>query len=101
MIINLGMSENFGSIDFAHLTFPNHLRVDYIRVYQPMHSVNIGCNPPDYPTEKYINACVLASLPSFTFLYPHARESFTDEICYNLALPCARIVTLKHIQTRI
>lgn len=56
MIINLGMSKNFGSIDFSHLTFPNHLRVDYVRVYQPMHGVNIGCSPPDYPTEKYINA---------------------------------------------
>ncbi|KAF5363745.1 hypothetical protein D9756_000195 [Leucocoprinus leucothites] len=56
IIINLGMSKNFGTVDFAHLTFPNHLRVDYVRVYQPMHSVNIGCSPPDYPTEKYINA---------------------------------------------
>ncbi|KAJ3574781.1 hypothetical protein NP233_g1520 [Leucocoprinus birnbaumii] len=55
LIINLGMSKNFGSVDFAHLTFPNHLRVDWVRVYQPMHSVNIGCSPPDYPTEKYIN----------------------------------------------
>lgn len=28
LIINLGMSENFGTVDLEHLTFPNHLRVD-------------------------------------------------------------------------
>lgn len=67
IIINLGMSKNFGTVDFAHLTFPNHLRVDYVRVYQPMHSVNIGCSPPDYPTEKYINAHLYAySNPNLT-----------------------------------
>jgi hypothetical protein len=56
MIINLGMSENFGTVDLEHLTFPNHLRVDYVRVYQPMYKVNIGCSPTDFPTESYIDA---------------------------------------------
>jgi len=55
IIINLGMSKNFGAIDFAHLTFPNHLRIDYIRVYQDLNSINIGCNPRDFPTSAYIN----------------------------------------------
>ena len=49
------MSRNFGAVDFAHLTFPNHLRIDYIRVYQPPHAINIGCNPPNFPTRDYIN----------------------------------------------
>ncbi|KAF9443326.1 glycoside hydrolase family 16 protein [Macrolepiota fuliginosa MF-IS2] len=67
MIINLGMSKNFGSVDFAHLTFPNHLRVDYVRVYQPMNNVNVGCSPPDFPTEKYIDAHLEAySNPNLT-----------------------------------
>ena len=52
------MSKNFGAVDFAHLTFPNHLRIDYIRVYQPSHAINIGCNPPNFPTRDYINQCV-------------------------------------------
>ncbi len=63
MIINLSMSKNFGDIDFAHLTFPNHLRVDYVRVYQPEDKVKTGCSPPDFPTEDYINACVLSLAP--------------------------------------
>ena len=58
VIINLGMSKNFGSIDFAHLTFPNHLRIDYIRVYQDMNHINIGCDPEDFPTSAYINELV-------------------------------------------
>lgn len=52
------MSKNFGAIDFTHLTFPNHLRVDYVRVYQPPDAINVGCNPPGFPTEDYINRYV-------------------------------------------
>ncbi|KIK04696.1 glycoside hydrolase family 16 protein [Laccaria amethystina LaAM-08-1] len=54
MIINLGMSKNFGTVDFEHLTFPNHLRVDYVRVYQPVNAVNVGCSPKGFPTADYI-----------------------------------------------
>jgi beta-glucan synthesis-associated protein KRE6 len=53
------MSENFGFVDLTHLTFPTTMRVDYIRVYQPKGSVNIGCDPEDFPTEAYINQYVL------------------------------------------
>ncbi|KAG6830327.1 hypothetical protein H0H92_001262 [Tricholoma furcatifolium] len=60
LIINLGMSRNFGYIDFEHLTFPNHLRIDYIRVYQPVNAINIGCDPPGFPTEAYINKYIEA-----------------------------------------
>ncbi|KAI1791121.1 beta-glucan synthesis-associated protein [Ganoderma leucocontextum] len=55
LITNLGMSANFGEIDFDQLTFPSTLRVDYIRVYQDPSAVNIGCDPPDFPTAAYIN----------------------------------------------
>jgi beta-glucanase (GH16 family) len=58
IIANLGISPNFGDIDFAHLTFPTKLVIDYIRVYQPTDSINIGCDPQDFPTENYINAYV-------------------------------------------
>lgn len=53
--MNLGMSENFGFVDLEHLTFPTTMRVDWIRVYQPKDSINIGCDPTDFPTEAYIN----------------------------------------------
>ena len=52
------MSYNFGQIDLASIAFPVHLRIDYIRVYQPRGQKNIGCNPEDFPTEDYINECV-------------------------------------------
>jgi beta-glucan synthesis-associated protein KRE6 len=58
IIINLGMSENFGAIDFDHLTFPTHMRVDYIRVYQDIRHINVGCDPKGYPTLDYINKFV-------------------------------------------
>lgn len=49
------MSTNFGPVDLNHLQFPVHLTIDYIRVYQPSDAINIGCDPPDFPTEAYIN----------------------------------------------
>ncbi|KDR85358.1 hypothetical protein GALMADRAFT_218450 [Galerina marginata CBS 339.88] len=55
LIMNLGMSENFGTVDFEHLTFPATMRVDWIRVYQPKNAINIGCDPKGFPTQAYIN----------------------------------------------
>ncbi|KAI0353021.1 beta-glucan synthesis-associated [Trametes cingulata] len=60
IIMNLGMSHNFGEVDLDHLPFPVHMRVDYIRVYQPSNAVNIGCDPADYPTQAYINQYIEA-----------------------------------------
>ena len=48
------MSYNFGPIDLTHIPFPVHMRIDYIRVYQPSGAVNIGCDPEAYPTAAYI-----------------------------------------------
>ncbi|KAL0951415.1 hypothetical protein HGRIS_008107 [Hohenbuehelia grisea] len=55
IIINLGMSENFGHVDLEHLTFPTKMLVDWVRVYQRKDSINIGCDPKDFPTSAYIN----------------------------------------------
>ncbi|KAK0478306.1 beta-glucan synthesis-associated [Armillaria novae-zelandiae] len=54
ILVNLGMSENFGYVDLDHLTFPAVMSIDYIRVYQPKDSINVGCNPDDFPTQAYI-----------------------------------------------
>lgn len=56
------MSTNFGDVDLGHLPFPVHMRVDYIRVYQPKSAVNIGCDPAGFPTAKYIETCVCGSV---------------------------------------
>ncbi|KIO25199.1 hypothetical protein M407DRAFT_210871 [Tulasnella calospora MUT 4182] len=55
LIINLGMSENFGEVDLEHLIFPTHMMVDWIRVYQPKDQINLGCDPDGFPTTPYIN----------------------------------------------
>ncbi|KAL1752846.1 beta-glucan synthesis-associated [Schizophyllum commune] len=54
LIMNLGMSKNFGEVDLDHLTFPTTMSIDYIRVYQPSDRINIGCDPPGFPTSAYI-----------------------------------------------
>lgn len=60
VIVNLGMSENFGFVDIEHLTFPTTMSIDWIRVYQEPNSINVGCDPKDFPTTAYINECVPA-----------------------------------------
>ena len=49
MIINLGISPNFGAIDFEDLTFPTVMSIDYVRVYQRPEDVNTGCDPDKFP----------------------------------------------------
>lgn len=55
MILNLGLSDTFVPVNEASLTFPAHMRIDYVRFYQRKNHKNVGCSPKDYPTEKYIN----------------------------------------------
>jgi len=84
LIINLGMSESFSTIDFDHLTFPNHLRVDYVRVYQDPNNINVGCDPEDFPTADYINTYIDAyTNPNYTtwvddFKQPWPKNKLLD-----------------------
>ncbi|KAJ7618870.1 glycoside hydrolase family 16 protein, partial [Mycena polygramma] len=55
ILANLGMSRNFGEVDLDHLTFPTTLSLDYVRLYQYEDAINIGCDPPDFPTQEYIS----------------------------------------------
>lgn len=80
ILINLGLSENFGIIDYPDLlvrspTFfllsdaspdsvpflsffapqdlwPVHLYIEHIRVYQPSNAKNVGCDPEGFPTVR-------------------------------------------------
>ncbi|CAK9439182.1 uncharacterized protein LODBEIA_P34060 [Lodderomyces beijingensis] len=54
IIMNLGISNSWAYIDWPSLVFPSKMRVDYVRVYQPEDAINMGCDPPDYPTADYI-----------------------------------------------
>ncbi|KAF9269656.1 beta-glucan synthesis-associated [Marasmius fiardii PR-910] len=60
LIVNLGMSTNFGDVDLEHLTFPAVMRVDWIRVYQEKGKRNLGCDPKEFPTKAYIDKYVEA-----------------------------------------
>nr|XP_018259340.1 uncharacterized protein I303_08268 [Kwoniella dejecticola CBS 10117]OBR81498.1 hypothetical protein I303_08268 [Kwoniella dejecticola CBS 10117] len=78
LIINLGISENFGAVDYDGLEklWPVKMQVDYIRVYQDPNARNIGCDPDNMPTAKYIslypeiysnpNITVMGDIPNFT-----------------------------------
>jgi hypothetical protein len=85
LIANLGLSENFGGIDFDHLVFPTKMRIDYIRVYQPKDAVNVGCDPTGFPTANYINQFPGAyNNPNFTtwvddFKQPFPKSSLIDK----------------------
>jgi beta-glucanase (GH16 family) len=85
LIMNLGMSENVGTVDLEHLTFPTTMRVDWIRVYQPKDAINIGCDPTDFPTEAYINQYIEAyTNPNLTtwvsdYGQPEPKSSFLGQ----------------------
>jgi len=55
IVLNLGISPNWQRIDLSTLIFPAEMLVDYVRVYQRQDSLNIGCDPKDYPTMDYIS----------------------------------------------
>ncbi len=46
--------ENWQQIDLSTMVFPAIMQVDYVRIYQRSGHTNIGCDPADYPTAKYI-----------------------------------------------
>jgi len=55
IVLNLGISSNWQSLDLSTLVFPTEMLVDYVRVYQRKDSTNVGCNPLEYPTMDYIS----------------------------------------------
>ncbi|ORX88525.1 beta-glucan synthesis-associated [Basidiobolus meristosporus CBS 931.73] len=54
IIMNLGFSHSWGWLDFSLIEFPSTMWIDYVRVYQLPDKINVSCDPPDYPTAKYI-----------------------------------------------
>lgn len=54
MVMNLHLSNGFQAVDFNHLTWPNYLRIEYVRIYQKADHISLTCDPEDYPTADYI-----------------------------------------------
>ncbi|KIY72459.1 glycoside hydrolase family 16 protein [Cylindrobasidium torrendii FP15055 ss-10] len=84
IIVNLGISENFGFVDYENLIFPAIMYVDWIRVYQPKGSINVGCDPKEYPTKAYIEEYIEAyTNPNLTtwvddYKQPFPKNSLVD-----------------------
>ncbi|KAG0703970.1 glycoside hydrolase family 16 protein, partial [Suillus ampliporus] len=84
LITNLGISQSFQTVDFTNLVFSATMRVDWIRVYQPKGSINIGCDPKDFPTAAYINEYIEAytnpNLTTWTKYYnqPFPKNNLTS-----------------------
>ncbi|PKI82451.1 hypothetical protein MVES_003653 [Malassezia vespertilionis] len=62
LLMNLGIASSFSWINWDVLMqqFEEHnhaarMRVDYIRVYQDEDKINVGCDPPGFPTKAYID----------------------------------------------
>ncbi|PLW33067.1 hypothetical protein PCANC_22998 [Puccinia coronata f. sp. avenae] len=67
VILNLGISNKFQTVEWDKLQFPAKMYVDYVRIYQREGHNNIGCSPKDRPTEDYINRHLGAyTNPNFT-----------------------------------
>jgi len=82
IILNLGMSYNFGSIDLEAIKFPVIMSVDYVRVYQDPDNVNVGCDPSGYPTQDYIN----------NHLEAYSNPNLTTWASYGMTPPANRLV---------
>ncbi|CUM57774.1 unnamed protein product [Debaryomyces tyrocola] len=56
LVMNFGISNSWAYIDWNALFFPLTMRIDHVRLYQPEDSINLTCDPEDYPTYNYIQA---------------------------------------------
>ncbi|GAA5893705.1 hypothetical protein JCM6882_007884 [Rhodosporidiobolus microsporus] len=54
VILNLGISDSFQTIDYRHLQFPAVMKISSVRIYQQEGKENMGCDPKSHPTSKYI-----------------------------------------------
>ena len=66
----MGLATNWQAIDLDTMIFPATFLVDYVRVYQrkgaSSDNVNIGCDPPNFPTSASnvctANICTLTAI---------------------------------------
>ncbi|KAG6852141.1 hypothetical protein C0991_002650, partial [Blastosporella zonata] len=55
IVLNIGISPNWQTIDTSTLIFPLEMLIDYVKVYQRKGQTNVGCDPPSFPTMDHIN----------------------------------------------
>lgn len=83
IVLNLGISPGWQTIDLSTMIFPAEMLVDYVRVYQRKGQTNVGCSPADYPTADYINAHMDSYMnPNLTLWnYPKPKNSLYSGGC--------------------
>ncbi|KAF9044091.1 glycoside hydrolase family 16 protein [Panaeolus papilionaceus] len=83
LVLNLGISPNWQPIDLSTMMFPSEFKIDYVRVYQRKGQTNTGCNPPNYPTAKYIQDHLEAytDVNMTTWEWPKPRNSLYEGGC--------------------
>ena len=69
MILNLGMSSKFQSLQFNALQFPAIMYIDYVRVWQEQGQTDISCDPPEMPTADFINEYLEYYMDGELFLF--------------------------------
>ncbi|BGP42176.1 hypothetical protein JCM10450v2_006266 [Rhodotorula kratochvilovae] len=83
VILNLGISDSFQTINYEELVLPGTMLVDYVRVFQRENAVNVGCDPKEMPTanyiEKHMNAYQNPNLTTWEQAgYEYPRNSMKD-----------------------
>lgn len=55
IVINTALGSWNGGPDATNGHMPGEMLVDFVRVWQSRERTNVGCDPPDYPTRRYID----------------------------------------------
>lgn len=79
ILFNLGISNNFGSVEWDDLAdgWPFEMSVDWVRVYQDpdlMDEDSIGCDTPGYPSKDYIERHLEAYTNPNLTIWGYTRE---------------------------
>lgn len=53
VILNLGISNKFQTVEWDKLQFPARMYVDYVRIYQREGHTNIGCSPKGHSLSTF------------------------------------------------
>jgi hypothetical protein len=84
--MNLAMSDRAWAKVDPDLEYPATMSVDHVRIWQRPGAINVGCDPPGYPTSQYISCnrdlyMDEAEKPLWKFAYCENVTSEVSEGC--------------------
>ena len=103
LIVRTNPLANWQVIDLSTMTFPGEFKIDYVRVYQRKNEVNIGCDPKDCPTAKYINDHLEAYMSTSCreIVKMHRADPYTDPNMTEWRWPKPRNRLVRLLQLRV